>query len=116
MFAIKLARAAGYKTIVSSSSDKKLRDIMERFPGPVPIQTVNYSSNPDWHEEVLRLTDGIGVDLVLENGGPQTLVKSLRCTRRGGIVSQVGYLSNRAGWSEESELIPTLIDRRIVLR
>ena len=71
---------------------------------------------PDWHREVLRLTDGVGADLVLENGGPQTLVKSLKCTRRGGIVSQVGYLSNREGWYALPELLSTLIDRRIQLR
>lgn len=71
---------------------------------------------PDWHEEVLRLTDNVGVDLVLDNGGPQTLVKSMKCTRRGGIVSTVGYLSDRDGWHALPELLSTLIDRRIQLR
>ena len=116
MFALKLARAADYKVILSSSSDKKLKDIVERFPGATPILTVNYATNPNWDEDVLNLTNGVGIDVVLENGGPQTLVKSLRCTRRGGTVSQVGYLSNKEGWSELPELIPTLIDRRVNLR
>ncbi|KAF2162766.1 hypothetical protein M409DRAFT_27005 [Zasmidium cellare ATCC 36951] len=116
MFGLKLARAAGYRVIVSSSSDKKLQSLVQKFPGNEPILTVNYASNPNWHEEVLRLTDGVGVDFVLENGGQQTIVKSLRCTRRGGTVSVVGYLSERQGWAELEGLLPTLIDRRVNLR
>ena len=116
MFALKLARAAGYRVILTSSSDKKLKDVVERFPGARPVETVNYATNPNWHEEVLKLTNGVGVDLVLENGGPQTLVRSMKCTRRGGTISQVGYLSNREGWRELPEFLGTLIDRRIVLR
>lgn len=114
MFALKLAKAMGLKVILSSSSDEKLKSVSERFPEP-PIQTVNYSQNPEWHEEVLKLTDGNGVDIVLENGGPGTLLKSMKCTRRGGIVSQVGYL-DRQRFDDALEILPTLIDRRVVLR
>lgn len=114
MFALKLARAAGLKIILTSSSDKKLNDISARFPGP-PIKTINYSQTPNWHEEVLRLTQGFGVDLVIEVGGASTLLKSIRCTRRGGTVSQVGYLSKQA-FENAEELLPAVIDRRVSLR
>ncbi|KAL8996977.1 MAG: hypothetical protein Q9169_003628 [Polycauliona sp. 2 TL-2023] len=114
MFALKLAKTAGLKVVLSSSSDQKLKTICERFPEP-PILTVNYARNPDWHEEVLKHTNGVGVDFVLENGGPGTLLKSMECTRRGGIVSQVGYL-DRKKFEDALEILPTLIDRRIVLR
>lgn len=114
MFALKLARAAGLKVILTSSSDKKLQDIGKRFAEP-PILTVNYAQKPDWHEEVLRLTNGVGVNLVIEVGGTSTLLKSMKCTRRGGTISQVGYLSKQA-FDDASELLPTIIDRRIVLR
>lgn len=63
MFAIKIAQAAGYRVILTSSSDKKLRKIQAKFTA-IPILTFNYTK-PKWHEEVLRLTDGAGVDLVL---------------------------------------------------
>lgn len=76
---------------------------------------MNYSQTPEWDQEVLRLTGGVGVDIVAENGGTGTLVKSLRCTRRGGVVSQVGYLS-RQDPNDLRELVPTLIDRRVNLR
>lgn len=114
MFALKLARAAGLKIILTSSSDKKLQEISTRFPEP-PIQTINYSQNPNWHEQVLRLTGGAGVDLVIEVGGASTLLKSLKCTRRGGTVSQVGYLSKQ-DFDDAADLLPTIIDRRVCLR
>ena len=114
MLALKLAKVAGLKVILSSSSDQKLKAISEQFPQQ-PILTVNYSKNLNWHEDVLKHTDGIGVDIVLENGGPGTLLKSMKCTRRGGIVSQVGYL-DREKFENAQDILPTLIDRRIILR
>lgn len=114
MFALKLARAAGLRVILTSSNDKKLRQMREKFANP-PILSVNYATNPDWDEEVLNLTNGVGVDIVVENGGSESLVKSLKCTRRGGVVSQVGYLAKQNPM-ELAELIPTIIDRRIILR
>lgn len=114
MFALKLARAAGLRVILTSSSDKKLEQVKGKFVNP-PILTVNYSQSPEWDQEVLRLTDGVGVDIVVENGGTGSLVKSLKCTRRGGVVSQVGYLSKQDP-NDLREFVPTLIDRRINLR
>lgn len=115
MFALKLARASGLKVILSSSSDKKLEQVKNKFPNPPLIHTINYAQNPNWHEDVLRLTDGAGVDLVLENGGTSSLIKSMKCTRRGGIVSQVGYLGKQDP-QDLAELVPLIIERRIVLR
>ncbi|KAL6922618.1 hypothetical protein ACHAP8_009297 [Fusarium lateritium] len=111
-FALKLARASGLKVILSSSSDEKLEQMKKQFGKP-EITTVNYK-NPEWHKEVLRLTNGIGVDLVVENGG-SSLVQSMQCTRRGGIVSQVGYLG---GVKSEhfKDFIGTIIDRRLNVR
>lgn len=114
MYALKLARAAGLKVILSSSSDDKLQTMKEQFSNP-PLLTVNYATNSSWHEDVLKLTDGVGVDLVIEIGGTQSLVKSMKCTRRGGIISQVGYLSKQ-DLNQLAEFLPLLIDRRIILR
>uniref|UniRef100_A0A0B7JMW9 Enoyl reductase (ER) domain-containing protein n=1 Tax=Bionectria ochroleuca TaxID=29856 RepID=A0A0B7JMW9_BIOOC len=90
-FALKLARASGLKVILTSSSEEKLSTIKAQLGKP-DILTVNYKTNPDWQTEVLRLTNGVGVDLVVENGGSSSLVQSMQCTRRGGTVSQAGYL------------------------
>lgn len=114
MFALKLARAAGLRVILSSSSDEKLQKMREKYTSP-PLLIVNYSKNQAWYEEVLKLTDGVGVDIVVENGGTGSLVQSMKCTRRGGIVSQVGYLSKQDP-NDLRELVPTIIDRRVILR
>ncbi|EME41745.1 hypothetical protein DOTSEDRAFT_177075 [Dothistroma septosporum NZE10] len=114
MFALKLARSMGLEVILSSLSDKKLETVCGQFPEP-PIMPINYVTNPDWHDEVLKHTHGVGVDFVVENGGPGTLLKSMKCTRRGGIISQVGYL-DRQKFDDALEVIPTLIDRWIILR
>lgn len=114
MFAMKLARAAGLRVVLSSSSDKKLQQMREKFSNP-PILTVNYATSPDWHDEVLKLTNEVGVDIVVENGGTGSLVKSMKCTRRGGIVSQVGYLGKQNPL-DLAELVSTIIDRRVILR
>ncbi|KAL3958328.1 hypothetical protein ACCO45_006490 [Purpureocillium lilacinum] len=113
MFAIKIAQAAGCRAILTSSSDEKLEEIARKFTA-APILTINYK-NSKWHEEVLRLTNGEGVDVVVENGGTGSLVQSIQCTRRGGIVSQVGYLGKQNP-GDLKELLPTLIDRRVNLR
>ncbi|TKX21836.1 zinc-binding dehydrogenase-8 [Elsinoe australis] len=114
MFVLKLARHAGLKVILTSSSDDKLDRIRKQFPDP-PIQTVNYAKNPEWHEEVLKLTNGIGVDLVVEVGGAESLVKSMKCTRRGGYVSVVGYLSKNIK-GDMNEFLSVIIDRRVIVR
>lgn len=112
VFALKIARAAGLRIILTSSSDAKLQQMKDKYPG---ILTINYSTTPEWHQEALKLTGGVGVDIVVENGGTGSLVKSLKCTKRGGVVSQVGYLSKQDP-NDLRELVPTLIDRRVNLR
>jgi NADPH:quinone reductase-like Zn-dependent oxidoreductase len=114
MIALKLARAMGCKVMISSSSDEKLRRVQERYSDP-PTLAVNYASNKNWHKQVVELNGGIGVDLVLENGGATSLVRSLQATKRGGIVSQVGYLGKQDPKDLE-ELVPILIDRKTNLR
>lgn len=89
IFALQLAHAAGAKVIITSSSDEKLaraRDLGADF-------TINYATTPEWGAEVLRLTAGAGVDVVVETGGPGTLAQSIAATRRGGAVQLVGVLS-----------------------
>lgn len=114
MFALKIAQAAGYKVILTSSSDDKIKKLQSAFPS-APVYGVNYRTKPNWEEEVLRLTDGVGVDLVVENGGASSLVQSVLCTRRGGTVSQVGYLGGQDA-SKLKEFISSIIDRRVNVR
>ena len=93
LFGLQLARVAGARTILLSSSDTKL----ERARALGADQTINYREEPDWEKRVLEMTGGTGVDLTLEVGGAGTLAKTLRATRYGGRVSLIGVLSGIAG-------------------
>jgi NADPH:quinone reductase-like Zn-dependent oxidoreductase len=43
-------------------------------------------------QEALKITNGQGVDFIIENGGSGTISKSINCIARGGIISVVGFL------------------------
>lgn len=92
IFALQLAKVFGARTIITSSSDEKL--VRTRKLGA--DETINYRSIPQWDEEVRRLTEGRGVDNVIEVGGAGTLEKSLNAARVSGTVSLIGVLSGRA--------------------
>jgi NADPH:quinone reductase-like Zn-dependent oxidoreductase len=92
-FGLQIAKAMGARVIVTSSSDEKLERV-RRFGAD---DTVNYRSVTKWGEEVLRLTDGRGVDHVLEIGGPGTLAQSIVATRIGGHISLIGTLTGGGG-------------------
>lgn len=89
VWALQLATAAGLRVLITSSDDAKLA----RARALGADATINYRRTPDWEQEVLRLTDGRGVDRVLEVGGPDTLSRSLAATRVGGVLAVIGRLT-----------------------
>src|SRR3569833_1114343 len=92
VFALQLAKAAGLRSIITSSSDAKL----ERAKQLGANETVNYKAQPNWEEAARKLTGGVGVDRVVEVGGSDTLPRSLRAVRTGGLISVIGGLSGGA--------------------
>jgi len=102
IWALQLAKAAGLRAIITSSNDEKL----ERARSLGADHAINYRSNPDWQNEVLRITEGRGVDLVVEVGGDGTLERSVSSTRMGGTVAVVGGVS---GFSTKLDLIPLVV-------
>jgi NADPH:quinone reductase-like Zn-dependent oxidoreductase len=91
VFALQFAAAAGARVIVTSSSDAKL----ERLKALGASATVNYVRTPDWHKEVLTLTDGAGADCVVETVGAGTLERSFDAVAECGKVCLIGVLSGR---------------------
>jgi NADPH:quinone reductase-like Zn-dependent oxidoreductase len=89
LFAVQLARTLGATVILTSSSDDKLKIGSELGA----THLINYRTTPDWENEVKRLTDGRGADLVVELGGPATLAQSVHSARVGGTVAVIGVLS-----------------------
>jgi NADPH:quinone reductase-like Zn-dependent oxidoreductase len=102
-FAIQIAAALGATVIVTSSSDEKLALAKELGA----THGINYKTHPDWDVEVKRLTNGAGVDHVIELGGAQTLMKSVASVRVGGLISVIGILS--APQDIPGQIIPALL-------
>jgi NADPH:quinone reductase-like Zn-dependent oxidoreductase len=101
IFAVQLASAAGARVIATSSTAEKL--VMARKLGASEV--VNYRSTPEWAEEVLKLTDGKGVDIVVEVGGAGTIQQSLKATRFTGTVAIIGILTP----SEKTDLVQDIL-------
>lgn len=88
IFALQFAKAMGATVIITSSSDEKL----ERARKLGADHTINYRVETEWGARVLELTDGVGVDHVVEVGGAGTLAQSLRAVRVGGHIAMIGLL------------------------
>jgi len=86
---VKLAAAAGAKVVATSSSDEKLEEA-RKFGA---THLINYSKHPDWADEVLRVTDGKGVDIVLDVVGAQSMEQTVKATSFKGIIYVIGVLS-----------------------
>ncbi|PBK61150.1 alcohol dehydrogenase superfamily protein [Armillaria solidipes] len=110
IFGLQSAVASGATVIATSSSDAKL-EIAKKLGA---IHAINYKTTPDWDKEVLRLTDGRGVDHVLEVGGPGTLKKSIVATRFAGQVHMIGLVSQDV--AELTNIVGLCISKGIILR
>ncbi|GAA5814921.1 hypothetical protein MFLAVUS_008424 [Mucor flavus] len=110
MISLILAKAAGAVTIITSSSDEKLQYIKEKYGVDYGI---NYRTHPDWEKEVMKVTNGEGVDLVIENGGNGTIAKSLASIKIGGQVSLIGFLSYV---EEKPDVVGAVLMKSAILR
>lgn len=86
LFALQFAKAAGATVIATSSSAEKL----ERLKALGADHLINYRETERWGEAVLELTGGLGVEHVVEVGGPHTIGQSFLAARTGGHVAIVG--------------------------
>lgn len=93
IFSAQLAKMMGATVIATSSSDEKL----ERIRAVGADHTINYKRHEEWSRQVLDLTDGRGVDHVIEVGGPGTLPQSITACRIGGHIALIGVLTGLAG-------------------
>ncbi|WP_104202845.1 zinc-dependent alcohol dehydrogenase family protein [Billgrantia saliphila] len=93
IFALQFAKAMGARVIATSSSDEKI----ERLQQLGADHTLNYKAEPEWGKRVKELTEGRGVDHVIEVGGPGTLPQSIEAVRIGGHISLIGVLTGRGG-------------------
>jgi NADPH:quinone reductase-like Zn-dependent oxidoreductase len=102
MLALQFAKAAGARVIVTSSSDEKIQRALSLGASA----GINYKSHPDWQKEVERLTDGRGVNHIIEIGGAGTLDRSFQAIAFGVKVALIGFL---AGAAAQTNPVPLML-------
>jgi NADPH:quinone reductase-like Zn-dependent oxidoreductase len=93
VFALQLATVLGARVIATTSTAEKA----ERLKALGASEVIDYTETPDWDEKARELTDGRGVDCVVEIGGPGTIAMSLKALAVGGHVSLIGASLSPAG-------------------
>lgn len=113
--AIVLAKAAGATVFAIAGNDDKAQRAKQLGASEV----INYRERRDWHVEILKLTKGRGVDVVIDNVGAETIQKSLRAVARGGRIVTVGNTSgheividNRLLFTKQISLIGSTMGSR----
>ncbi|MDZ4785467.1 MAG: zinc-binding dehydrogenase [bacterium] len=112
---ILFAKAAGATVYALTSSREKTTKALELGADEV----INYKKSPEWALDVMKLTKGRGVDVVVDNVGASTLPQSLRAVARGGRIVTVGNTSghkvtydNRLMFTKQVSLIGSTMGSR----
>lgn len=88
LFALQFAKVLGARVVAITSSPQK--EAILRGLGADDV--VDRSRHPEWAREVRRLTNGIGVDHVVETGAIDTLPQSLAACAANAEVALVAAL------------------------
>src|SRR5262245_7411117 len=91
LFALQFAKLFGARVIATTSSEEKAK----RLKAVGADDVINYRTTPDWHLAVRDLTNGRGVDQVVDVGGG-TLEQSIKSVALDGLVNFVGRLSDQS--------------------
>ncbi len=101
--AIQLAHAFGARVVATAGSDEKCAFCRKIGAD----EAINYRSQ-DFVAEVKRLTDGKGVELVLDMVGGPYLEKNLRCLAVEGRLVQIAFLQSS---KVEFDFMPMMLKR-----
>lgn len=108
VFAMQIAVAWGAEVIITSSDEQKLGKAKEVGA----MHAINYRKQTQWADQVLELTNGKGVDHVVEVGGPGTLEQSMKAVAAGGHIALIGVLT---GFGAPSTSLFPLLARNVQL-
>jgi len=101
LFATQFVHALGGQPIVTSSSDDKL----DKAKGLGASATINYKICPEWEQQVLELTNGKGVDHVMEVIGGDNLNRSLTAVKLSGTICFIGVIAGLSASINTYQLI-----------
>jgi NADPH:quinone reductase-like Zn-dependent oxidoreductase len=107
LFGLQIANAIGARTIVTSRSAEKL----ERATALGAWNTIDTSAMSQWSDEALSLTDGRGVDHVLELIGGDNIGQSAAALASGGRIAQIGFMK---GADIVLSAVPMMLKRAVI--
>jgi NADPH:quinone reductase-like Zn-dependent oxidoreductase len=91
IFGLQFAKAAGYRAIITSSSDEKL----ERARSLGADHTINYRATQEWGAPARAAAGRGGVDFIMGVGGAM-LGEGLKCVSLMGHIAIIGVLGGAA--------------------
>ncbi|MDK9713198.1 MAG: NAD(P)H-quinone oxidoreductase [Sulfuritalea sp.] len=103
LVAIQLAKHLGVECFVTVGNEEKAAFCL----GAGAAHAINYRS-ADFAEEVKRITEGTGVDVILDMVGAPYLQRNLASLRRDGRLVYVAFLEGSKG---EADLMPVMLKR-----
>lgn len=95
--AVQIAKMFGCTVYAAASTQDKL-DRLQALGADVPV---NYVEQPEFHRYVRSLTDGEGVDVVVNYTGGDTWVRSLKAIKHGGRLLTCGAT---AGYDPQTDI------------
>lgn len=117
MAMIQISKALGIRTISTVSNDSKLD-----FAYDIGSDHVINRKKKEIALEIEKITQGVGVDAVVDNAGQKTLNTSISSVRRGGKIAVCGTTSGseanfqiRTFYSKQVQLFGILIGSKLEL-
>src|SRR5436305_195593 len=93
LMAMQIAKLKGAKLVVGSSTDAMRRGRLKEFGADLAID----SSDPGWVDQVLKATNGKGVDLIVDQVAGRVANQNLAATKILGRIVNVGRLGGTHG-------------------
>lgn len=112
LFAIQFAKLRSAKVIALTSKSEKIDTLYSLGADHV----LNYNQNPEWSSQVIDLTGGRGVDVVVETGGSETLQRSIKACRLGAEIVLLTPSVEKSIRIDLNELTHSLFVRLITLK
>ena len=88
LMAMQIAKYKGARPVIGSSTDATRRGRLKEFGADLAVD----SHDPGWVDEVLKATDGEGVDLIVDQVSGKVANQNLKATKIKGRIVNVGRL------------------------
>jgi NADPH:quinone reductase len=88
LMALQIAKLKGARLVIGSSTDATRRGRLKEFGADLAVD----SSDPGWVDQVLKATNGEGVDLIVDQVSGKVASQNLAATKIKGRIVNVGRL------------------------